>query len=121
MWKSGLFCFLLLASSFGVNAADYTPRWSVSGIDSLAELWLDLDVGTFSIAAHGLIRSENDQAALVAGSCLVTSEGGVGCMIVAIKGFTFRISIDDYLNGTITAYSPLGSEQQTGTMTFLGL
>ena len=53
MWKSSLFCFLLLASPFGVNATDYAARWSILGIDNVTELRLDLDVGTFSIAAHG--------------------------------------------------------------------
>jgi len=121
MWKSRLFCFLLLASSFGVNATDYTPGWSISGIDNVTGLYLDLDVGSYSIAAHGSLRLENDVDLSAVGTCFVTPEGGVACTIVVVKGITLQFFIDDHLNGTITEYSSLGSKQQTGAITFLGL
>ena len=121
MWKSRLFCFLLLTSSFEVNATDYASRWSISGIDNAAELRLDIDVGTFSLAAHGILVLGNGNALPVAGSCFVTSGSGVVCMINTTRGISFEFLIDDYLNGPITEWSTLGQEGQTGTMTFLGL
>ena len=120
MWKSRLFCFLLLASSFGVNATDYTPRWSISGIDGVTALYLDLDVGSHSIAAHGYLSLSSVDLPVV-GSCFVTIEGGVACMVVLRQGITLEFLIDDHLNGTIMEYNAGGFEEQTGTMTFLGL
>ena len=121
MWKPRFFCFLLLASSFGVNATDYAPRWSISGIDLFEELRLDLDLGTFAIAAHGILVFENGTGVPHAGSCFVNNAGGVTCAITTSQGLSLYFAIDDSLNGPIIEYSANGSETNRGTMTFLGL
>ena len=120
MWKSSLFCFLLLASPFGVNATDYAVRWSISGIDNVTELRLDLDLGTFSIAAHGYLVGETGGAAPTSGSCFINSEGGVACSITTLRGISFYLTTDDSLSGPITEYGSLGREVHAGTMTLLG-
>jgi len=120
MWKSSLFCFLLLASPFGVNATDYAARWSILGIDNVTELRLDLDLGTFSIAAHGYILLESGNAAPHSGSCFITSEGGVVCSITTSQSLSLNFTIDDSLNGPIKAFDSVGQERHAGTMTFLG-
>ena len=120
MWKSSLFCFLLLASPFGVNATDYAARWSILGIDNVTELRLDLDVGTFSIAAHGYLLLETGGGAPLSGSCFINSERGVACSITTSRGISLYFSIDDSLNGPITEYGSLGQERNAGTMTLLG-
>ena len=120
MWKSSLFCFLLLASPFGVNATDYAVRWSISGLDSVTELRLDLDLGTFAIAAHGYLILETGNASPMVGSCFINSEGGVACSIVSSRGISLYFSIDDSLSGPITEYGSLGQEVNAGTMTLLG-
>ena len=88
MWKSRLFCFLLLALSFGVNAADYAARWSISRNTAFSselehmptELWLDLDIGAFAIAAHGILKF-GQESSPVAGTCLFNTSGGITCSI----------------------------------------
>ena len=120
MWKSSLFCFLLLASPFGVNATDYAARWSILGIDNVTELRLDLDLGTFSIAAHGYLLLETGNASPLAGSCFTSSEGGIACAITTSRNISLYFSIDDLLSGSITEYGSVGQERNAGTMTFLG-
>jgi hypothetical protein len=102
MWKSSLFWFLLLASPFGVNATDYAARLSILGIDNVTELRLDLDLGTFSIAAHGYLLLEAGNASPLAGSCFINGEGGVACAITTSRNIFLYFSIDDSLNGPIT-------------------
>jgi len=121
MWKSSLFCLLLLASSFGVNATDYAARWSLLGIDPVTELRLDLDLGTFSIAAHGYLIFETGGALPITGSCFLNGEGGITCAITTSGNVSLYFSIDHSLNGSITEYGTLGQELNAGTMTFLGL
>ena len=120
MWKSSLFCFLLLASPFGVNATDYAARWSILGIDNVTELRLDLDLGTFSIAAHGYLIVETGSASPMVGTCFLNTVGGVACSIVSSRGISFYFSIDDSFSGPITKYGSFGQEENAGTMTLLG-
>ncbi len=121
MRKPWGFSFLLLVLSFEVNATDYAARWSILGIDNATELRLDLDLGTFSIAAHGYILLENGNASPLAGSCFINGEGGIACAITTSRNISLYFSIDDSLNGPITEYGSVGQEQNAETMTFLGL
>ena len=121
MRKPWGFSFLLLVLSFEVNATDYAARWSILGIDNATELRLDLDLGTFSIAAHGYILLENGNASPLAGSCFINGEGGIACAITTSRIISLYFSSDDSLNGPITEYGAVGQERNAGTMTFLGL
>ena len=121
MRKSWIFCFLLLALSSEVNATDYAARWSILGIDNVTELRLDLDLGTFSIAAHGYLLLETGNASPLAGSCFTNGEGGIACAITTSRNISLYFSIDDSLSGPITEYGSVGQERNAGTMTFLGL
>ena len=121
MRKPWGFSFLLLVLSFEVNATDYAARWSILGIDNATELRLDLDLGTFSIAAHGYILLENGTASPLAGSCFINGVGGIACAITTSRNISLYFSIDDSLNGPITEYGSVGQERNAGTMTFLGL
>ena len=108
MWKSSLFCFLLLASPFRVNATDYDARWTILGIDNVTELRLDLDLVTFSIAAHGYLLLENGNASPLAGSCFTNGEGGISCAITTSRNISLYFLINDSLNGPITEYGNAG-------------
>ena len=122
MRKSGICCFLLLVLSFEVNATDYAARWSLSGIDDYTELRLDLDIGTFSVAAHGLVVLENGNGSAWSGSCFFGGDGnGIACSLTSAGNHSLFFEVDDSLNGTIKRYDRIGNVKSVGTITFLGL
>ena len=108
MRKPWVVSFLLLILSFEVTATDYAARWSIWGIDNVTELRLDLDLVTFSIAAHGYLLLENGNASPLAGSCFTNGEGGISCAITTSRNISLYFLINDSLNGPITEYGNAG-------------
>ena len=106
MRKPWGFSFLLLVLSFEVNATDYAARWSILGIDNATELRLDLDLGTFSIAAHGYILLENGNASPLAGSCFINGEGGIACAITTSRNISLYFRSTTLLTGRSRSTAP---------------
>lgn len=114
---------MITFSGTAIAQSDASLTWSISGIDGLQELRLDVDFGTRFLPSNGvLIEQLNDQtiqAVPIAGTCFVTNTEGVFCTFSYQQGDTGVLDLQSSLNGTWRTVGVNGAITETGSVTLV--
>lgn len=111
----GLICLL---SPFAAHAqSDHNMTWTVSGIEGIAALDLDINIGTQYFTANGGVHSEDGRTLAITGTCFETAQGGVNCIFFVGNGLTVALDLNSLLSGRWSTYNVSGQEVEAGTVT----
>lgn len=97
--------------------SDASLTWSVSGIDNVDEIRLDVDFGTRFIPSNGVILQSNGDGVPIAGTCFENAQGGVFCTFSIQAGSTLILNLQSTLNGTLRTLGVSGQTLETGSLT----
>lgn len=106
-------------SSTALAKSDYNVKWSVSGIQDVNELSLDINAGTEFLTANGSVVLSNGNSIPVVGTCLFTLAGGVFCSFSYQQGKTITLDLEPTIDGTWRTRDLSGHVIQSGTLTKL--
>ena len=112
---------MITLSGSAVAQSDASLTWSVSGLDNVKELRLDVDFGTRFLPSNGVIIKLNNDAVPIDGTCFETSTGGVFCKFSVEQGSTGILELQPSLNGTWRTMGVNGQIIETGSVTLMDI
>ena len=113
--------FLLLCSTSAFAQSDYSPTWSVSGIENAESMTLDIDIGTSFISIHGGIFFSTGSFTPLQGTCLLTNTNGMICGLDLYPVGRMSISIESDLSGIWQTINQANAVLEEGALTFVSL
>jgi len=109
--------FAFISSSYGQS--DASLSWSVSGINNVDQLKLDINFGNRYLASNGVVVQSNGNAVPLSGTCFETAQGGAFCTFSAQQGSTLVLDLQSSLNGTLRTINVNGQAIETGSLTLV--